>query len=473
MSAADLLHVALWVGAVVVLAYTALVVGNYLVTSALALPALVRLRRWADAFTVDEAASAASAPPVTLLAPMYNEEAVCVEAVRALLGVDYPSKEILVVNDGSTDGTVARLVEAFRLVPATRPQTAEIPAQAVVQTYRSLDRPDLFVIDKRNGGKADALNVGINHVRTPLVCALDGDSLLEPDAIHRAVRPFLEDATTIAVGGTIAIVNDCTVRHGRVRAVRMPRRWTARFQVLEYVRAFSSSRVGWDAVRALPLISGAFGMFRREALVAVGGLSHGLVGEDFELTLKLHRHYRERGLPYRIAFAPDAVSWTECPDSLAVLGRQRDRWHRGGFEVIWKHRSMLFNPRYGRIGMVSLPVFLLVEMLGPVVEALGYVAFAVALVTGVINGPVAALLLALALLLGVAQSVAAVALEQLAFRRYRSARDLARLLVLTLAENLGYRQLTVWWRLKGVWKFLRKDASWGVMTRRGFATETP
>lgn len=467
----SILDVALWASAVVVLAYTAVVVGSYVVTSALALPALVRLRRWADVFTVDEASSAASALPVTLLAPMYNEEAVCVEAVRALLGVDYPSKEILVVNDGSKDGTVARLVEAFRLVPAVRPQTAFLPTAAVRQTYRSLDRPDLWLIDKENGGKADALNVGVNHCRTPLVCMLDGDSLLNGDALHRSVRPFLEDATTIAAGGTIAIVNDCTVRHGRVTNVRMPHRWTARFQVLEYVRAFSSSRVGWDAVRALPLISGAFGMFRREAVVAVGGLSHGLVGEDFELTLKLHRHYRERGLPYRIAFAPDAVSWTECPDTLSVLGRQRDRWHRGGFEVLWKHRSMLFNPRYGRMGMVSLPVFLIVEMLGPVVEALGYVALAVALVAGAINVPTATLLLVLALLLGIAQSVAAVALDQLAFRRYRSARDLAMLLLLTLAENVGYRQLTVWWRVKGVWKFLRKDSSWGVMTRRGFATD--
>ena len=204
-------------------------------------------------------------------------------------------------------------------------------------------------------------------------------------------------------------------------------------------------------------------------MVAVGVLERHTVGEDFELTLKLHRYHRDRGLPYRTAFAPDAVSWTECPATLEVLARQRDRWHRGGFEVVWRHRRMLFNPRYGRIGLVSLPVFFLVEMLGPVVEALGYAAFVLAFALGALDAETAGLLFALAL--GIAQSVAAVALETFAFRRYRSARDLGLLLLLTVIENVGYRQLTVLWPLNGLWKFLRKDTSWGVMTRTGFATQ--
>ncbi len=464
------LHLALKVGSGLVLTYLVVVAATYVIATAMALPALVRLRRWQGSRHVDEAASAASTPPVTLVAPMYNEAAVCVEAVRALLGVDYSNKEILVVADGCTDGTVARLVQAFRLDPAARIPAESLPTKRVREVYRSRDRPNLWVVDKENGGKADALNVGINYCRTPLVCTLDGDSLLGRDAIQRAVRPFLEDATTVAVGGTIGIVNDCTVRHGRVTQVRMPRRWLPRFQVLEYVRAFSAARVGWDAGGATLIISGAFGVFRRDALVAVGGLREGLVGEDFELTLRLHRYHRERGLPYRIAFAPDAVSWTECPATLGVLGRQRDRWHRGGAEAVWLHRRMLFNPRYGRIGLVAMPVFLLVEILGPVAEMLGYVAVAVAWLTGALNPTLAGLLLLLAVALGVAQSIAAVALDEFAFRRYRSTGSLGLLLLLTVAENLGYRQLTVWWRLRGVWKFLRKDTSWGVMTRTGFST---
>ncbi len=464
------LHVLVQAAVVLVVGYVVLVAVTYLVTTALAFPDLLRLRRWAGTFHTGEAAGALSAPPITLVAPMYNEAAVCVEAVRALLGVDYPSKEVLVINDGSTDATAERLVEAFDMVPALRPQTASIATAAVRGALRSRTQPDLWLVDKANGGRSDAINVGVNHCRTPLLCVLDGDSLLAPDALHRVVRPFLEDASTVAVGGTIGIVNDCTVRHGRVTNVRLPQSWTARFQVLEYIRAFAASRVGWNALDALPLISGAFGLFKRSAVVAVGGLDPHTVGEDFELTLKLHRYHRDRGLPYRVDYVPDAVSWTECPPTLAVLGRQRDRWQRGGLEVVWKHRRMLLNPRYGRVGLLSLPAFLIVELLSPIVEAIGYLGVAGALALGWIDGPHALVLLALALALGMAESVAAVALEQFAFRRYTSLRDLGALLALVVLENVGYHQLTVWWRLKGVWKYFRKDTSWGEMTRTGFAT---
>lgn len=448
------------------------VVTTYGVTTVLAIPALLRLQRWSGTFHVDEAAGAAATPPITLLAPMYNEETVCVEAVRALLNVRYPMKEVVVIDDGSKDGTLARLAEAFDLVPAVRPRTAWIPTAEVERSYRSERRPDLWVIRKANGGRSDAINVGFNHCRTPLVCVLDGDSILTPDGLYRVVRPFLEDASTVAVGGTIGIVNDCTVRHGRVTEVRMPKTWPARFQVLEYVRAFAASRVGWNEIGALPLISGAFGLFRRHAVVAVGGLDPDTVGEDFELTLKLHRYHLDRKLPYRIDFVPDAISWTECPTTLAVLGRQRDRWQRGGLEVVWKHRQMLLNPRYGRIGMLSLPAFLMIELMGPLVEAVGYVMLGLSYWLGLLDGQSAALLLALALALGLSQSVASVALEQYAFHRYTSLRDVLLLLVVVVLENLGYRQLTVWWRLKGTWKYFRNDSSWGEMTRTGFSTES-
>ncbi len=463
-----------WVADLVVLAFFVLVAVSYTTTTLLALPSLVRLRRWSSTFHVDEVSAAATAPPITLIAPMYNEGAVCVEAVRALLGVDYPTKDVVAVNDGSKDDTAKRLIEAFDMVEATRSPTATIATADVRATYRSRSRPDFWLIDKENGGKADAINVGINYCRTPLLCTLDGDSLLGPDALHRIVRPFLKDATTIAAGGTIGIVNDCTVRYGRVTHIRMPAKWIPRFQVLEYIRAFAAARVGWNVARALPLISGAFGLFRRDALVAVGGLDTDATGEDFEVTARLHRHYREQGIPYRIEYVPDAISWTECPSDPKVLGKQRDRWHRGGLEVMWKHRDMLLNRRYGRMGVVSFPIFLIVEMFGPVIEACGYVAFALSIWLGIINVPMALLLLALALALGLAQTTAAVALEQYAFQRYTSFKDLCLLLFLTVVENFGYRQMTVYWRLRGFWKFLRGDTSWGEMTRSGFNTaETP
>ena len=450
------------------LSYLAFVIGSYAFTSLAALVPLVRLRLRADHFHTAEAVAAASAPPVTLLVPMYNESAVCVESVRALLGVAYPTREVLVVNDGSSDDTVARLVEAFDLVETPRLPVSALPTAPVRAVYHSRTRPDLWLLDKANGGKADALNAGLAYCRTPLFCMLDGDSLLAPDALLRAAQPFLEDATTVAVGGTIGVANGATVRGGLVTDVRMPRSWLARFQALEYLRAFAASRTGWSSFNGLLIVSGAFGLFRREPVVAIGGLDDASVGEDMELVVRLHRYHLKSGTPYRVAYAPDAVSWTEVPESMRVLGRQRDRWHRGLAQVLWRHRRMLFRRTYGRIGWLSVPVFVLVELLGPVAELVGLLALLVLGSLGAIGWPIAGMMYLLALVLGVAQSLSAVALEQLAFRRYTRTSDLVLLLGLAVLENFGYRQLTVFWRLRGLVGFIRKDKTWGEMTRTGF-----
>ncbi|MAQ93301.1 MAG: glycosyl transferase [Rhodothermaceae bacterium] len=461
----------LWIVDAVVLTYVVLVVGHYLIGTGIALGALVRLRRRLSSFHVEEVAATADIPAITLLVPMYNEGVVAVEATLALLAVEYPAKEVLIIDDGSSDDTVARLDEAFDLVEAVRPPTSAIPHAPVQRIFRSRVQPELWVLSKTNGGgKADAVNAGLAYCRTPLFCMLDGDSLLARDALLRAVRPFLDDARTIVVGGTVGIVNGSRVRHGQVAEVRMPTNWLARFQALEYLRAFVASRTAWDHLNALPIVSGAFGLFRLAPVVALGGLDHTTVGEDMELVLHLHQHFRETGQPYRVAYAPDAISWTECPEDRAVLGRQRDRWHRGLAQILWRHRKMFFNPRYGRVGMLAFPVYVLVELLGPVVEALGYVVLAVLVALGLVNGPVAVLLLALAVALGVAQSIASVALEQLAFRRYTRLRDIALLLGLAVLENIGYRQMTVYWRIRGLVSYFRKTQSWGVMTRTGFQT---
>jgi cellulose synthase/poly-beta-1,6-N-acetylglucosamine synthase-like glycosyltransferase len=445
----------------------------YLATS---LHALATLRRYAlrvRSLDLSEVLSLGGAPPITLLAPAYNEEATCVEATRSLLNLQYPDYEVVVVNDGSRDHTLARLAEAFQLTPAARFPSAHIPTEAVRGVWRSQVHPNLWVIDKANGGKADALNAGLNHARTPLVCAMDADSLLEREALARIVRPFLEDDRTVAVGGIIRIANGCTVEAGRVTRVAMPRNWLARIQVLEYLRAFLAGRVGWAAVDATMIISGAFGLFRRGAVVAAGGWDRTTVGEDMELIVRLHRHCRERREPYRITFVPDPVAWTECPESLRVLGRQRERWQRGLTETLWRHRGMLFNPRYGRIGMVVYPYFYFLEMLGPAIEVGGYLAFALALALGIASWPYILAFLSLALVFGVALSLAAVALEELSFRRYPRMLDLVSLFALAVMESLGYRQLSTWWRARGLVAALRGKRGWGDMTRKGFSNPKP
>jgi len=452
----------------VVLAYFIVLNAVYLITSLFAFGALRRYARRLKSLDLADLVRGAGAPPITLLAPAYNEEATCVEVVRSLLTLDYPEYEIIVVNDGSTDRTLERLVAEFNLKPTARIATAFLDTQPVRQIYRSRRHANLWIIDKENGGKADALNAGVNFCRTPLFCAMDADSLLEREALVRIVRPFLEDAHTVAAGGILRIANGCVVDHGQVLDVRLPRNLWARFQVLEYLRAFLSGRMGWDALRATLVISGAFGMFRRSTVVDAGGYATDTVGEDMELVVRLHRHCREHGIPYAIHFVPDPVAWTECPETLRQLARQRDRWQRGLFQSLTRHRVMLMNSRYGRAGLLAFPYFFFLEMLGPVVEALGYVAFAVAVLSGRTDYAYVVAFLMVAIVLGVALSIAAVALEELSFRRYPRLKDLLSLFALALAENLGYRQLTAWWRVKGTWSALRGVEGWGRMARKGF-----
>ncbi|MDA0329938.1 MAG: glycosyltransferase [Gemmatimonadetes bacterium] len=363
------------------------------------------------------------------------------------------------------------MTKAFNLYPASRVPTAELGSADVRQVLRSRRHPNLWVIDKENGGKADALNAGLNFCQTPLFCAMDADSLIEPEALIRIVRPFLEDATTIAAGGVLRIANGCVVSQGRVVDVRMPKNFLARLQVLEYLRAFLSGRMGWDALDATLVISGAFGIFKRNVVVDAGGYATDTVGEDMELVVRLHRYCRENDIPYRIHFVPDPVAWTECPESLAVLGRQRDRWQRGLFQSLTRHRKMMFNPKYGRAGVIAYPYFFFLEMLGPVIELLGYVSFTVTILAGRAEWPFVIAFLSGAIILGGALSLSAVALEELSFRRYPRLSDLLQLFALALLENFGYRQLCAWWRLKGTVSAIRGVQGWGHMTRKGFTVE--
>ncbi|HNW91329.1 MAG TPA: glycosyltransferase [bacterium] len=462
----SILHAFNWL----VLAYFIAVNSVYLLTSIFAFRGLTRYARRLKALDAAQVLTGDIAPPVTLLAPAYNEEQTCVDSVRALLTLIYPDYEIMVINDGSQDGTLARLQEAYALQPAARLPTAALPAQAVRGIYRSARYPQLWVIDKENGGKADALNVGVSFCRTPLFCALDADTLLERESLLRIVRPFVEDTRVVATGGIIRIVNGCTVRDGLVRQVGLPRSWLARFQVMEYLRAFLAGRMGWDAVNATFIISGAFGVFRRDVVVCAGGYTRDTVGEDVELVVRLHRYCREQQVPYRIGFVPDPVAWTECPEKFAVLRRQRDRWQRGLTETLARHRRMLFNPRYGGIGLIAFPYFYFLEMLGPVIEFLGYVVFAASVAGGIVTPHYALAFFMVAFVLGAVLSLAAVGLEELTLRRYQRLRDVVLLFALALVENFGYRQLINFWRLQGIVSALLRRKGWGRMTRRGFGT---
>ena len=461
--------VVLWLN-ILVLGYFLLLNLTYLTASVAAFSELRRHVRRLKALDLDDLLSSLGAPPITMIAPAYNEEATCVESVRSLLTLQYPSFEVIIVNDGSRDGTMSRLTAAFDLEVTDRMASGTIKTAEVKAIYASRTYRNLWVIDKANGGKADALNAGLNRCRTPLFCAIDADSLLDRDALSRIVRPFLEDRTTIAAGGVIRIANGCVIRDGSVVEVGLPKSLLAQLQALEYLRAFLAGRVGWETVGSTLIISGAFGAFRRDLVAAVGGYDTRTVGEDMELVVRLHRYCRERDIAYRVAFVPDPAAWTECPTSLRVLKRQRDRWQRGLIETLVRHRSMLFRRRYGRIGWLAYPYFVFLEMLGPVIEVAGYLAFAATVISGRGSPLYFAAFLLVAVGLGAVLSVAAVALEELSFHRYPKTKDLTRLIWLGVFESFGYRQLTSWWRLVGTWSALRGRRGWGKMDRVGFAT---
>jgi cellulose synthase/poly-beta-1,6-N-acetylglucosamine synthase-like glycosyltransferase len=408
--------------------------------------------------------------PISILAPAYNEEQSIVESVYSLMALEYPQHEVIVVNDGSSDRTLETLIVHFALTRIPIQVEYAIACQPIRGVYRSAEYPVLVVVDKENGGKADALNAGINIAKFPLVCAIDADSVLEGNALLRVVRPFLErPAETIAVGGVIRIANGCRVAHGQVLEVGLPDNAVAMFQSVEYLRAFLFGRSGWSALGALLLISGAFGIFKRQVVIDVGGYRHDTVGEDIELVVRMHRYFRERRVPYRVEFLPDPVCWTEAPESLRVLGRQRNRWHRGLIDTFKLHHTLLLNPRYGVIGMVAMPYALLFELFGPLVELFGYLFVPLSYSLGFLNAPFMLLFVLVAILLGSALSVASVLLDELSFRRFPKAGQLFRLIWYGLLENFGYRQLTAWWRVKAFVDYLRGNKTWGKMERKGFA----
>ena len=412
-------------------------------------------------------------PPVSVLAPAYNEEANVVENVRSLLMLDYPLYEVILVNDGSQDRTLGRLVDAFDLRLSARTFERVLPCKLIRGVYESSAYPGLVVVDKVNGGKADALNAGLNLSLYPIFCAIDADSILEPDALLRLVRPFVDaPGITIAAGGVVRVANGCEIYGGRVHQVRLPRRALPLVQIVEYLRAFLFGRMGWSTGNSLLVISGAFGLFDKKAAVEAGGYATDSVGEDMELVVRMHRLRREQRRAYRIGFVPDPICWTEVPESFRVLRRQRTRWQRGLIDTLIRHRAMIGRPRYGMVGMVSLPGFLVFEMLSPLIEIAGYALLPLLWWCGLLNATLAGTFFMLALMYMVLVSAVAVLLEDIAFRRYPSIGDLARLLIGALLENFGFRQLTVWWRFRAFWQYLRGDRSWGAMERRGVAART-
>jgi len=409
--------------------------------------------------------------PVSILVPAYNESAGIYGSIRSLLSIEYPEYEVIIINDGSTDDTLEKLTEKFQLVKINRVYRKQLETKTIKGIYQSVLYPNLVVLDKENGGKADALNAGINCSRYPYFCSLDGDSIIERNAFLKVLKPIIEsDDEVIASGGSVRIANGCTIQNGELIDVGLSTKPIVLMQVIEYLRAFLTGRVGLSRNNLLLIVSGAFGVFSKKWVIEAGGYAH-TVGEDMELVVRLHRYMKEKKVDKKIIYVPDPVCWTEAPESIKFLRRQRKRWHRGLFDSLWKHKKLMFNPTYGSIGLFSMPYFFFIEFLGPLVELIGYILMIVSVFTESIQMEYAILFFLLSLIYGSIYSMAAVLLEEWSMERYPKVRHFAILFLMSLTETLWYRPLTVIWRVEGMIEMVAGKKGWGEMVRKGVSND--
>ena len=414
-------------------------------------------------------------PGMSILAPAYNESANIIENVRSMLSVTYNKLEVIIINDGSKDDSLEKLIGEYDLFKTDIYINEQIRTKRVRGVYKSknpiYDR--LIVVDKENGGKADSLNVGVNLAKHGYVVSLDVDCVLEQDALLKMIKPFLEETRVrvIASGGVIRIANNCKIENGRLLEIKLPKKLLERIQIVEYIRAFLLGRMAWSRLNGLLLISGAFGAFDKEIVIKCGGYNYKTVGEDIELIVRMRRYMEERKLPYKVTFIPDPLCWTEVPSDYKVLGRQRNRWTRGTTETMRMHRGMFFNPRYRLLGMVSYPYWFFFEFLAPIIEFTGLVFFVVFACLGLVQWGSFFILLGCIFSFGFLYSAFAVLIEVLTYNQYKGKNDILKLIIAAFLEPFIFHPFIMWSAIRGNLDYLRRKNSWGEMTRQGLNSQ--
>ncbi|AXI00205.1 glycosyltransferase family 2 protein [Sporosarcina sp. PTS2304] len=406
--------------------------------------------------------------PISIIVPAYNEEKTIVDNIHSMLALNYYEYEIIVVNDGSSDLTKAQIVKEFELVKVNMPIKVSIQTKEVLGVYYNPKYERLLLLDKVNGGKADALNAGINLSKYPLFASVDADSVLENDALIKLTMEFVETPKTIAVGGIVRVSNGSIIHKGKLIESHPPKSMVAKFQVVEYLRAFLTGRTSFSTINSVLIISGAFGAFRKSSVIECGGYKVNTIGEDMDIIMKLHKKMREEKRKYKITFLADPICWTQVPESLADLRVQRRRWQIGLMDSLLQYKSMVGNPKYGTIGMIVLPSFWIFELIGPIIEFLGFIFIPLAYLFGLLEFNSFLIYLLIAFLLGSTLSIGSILLEQISFRHYTTLKSTLRLVLFAFLENLGYRQLTVLYRVEGIVKMRRGRHAWGTIKRKEF-----
>lgn len=406
--------------------------------------------------------------PVSLLIPAYNEQENIVENIHALMEIDYPTYELIVVNDGSTDSTHEKVVAAFELKKIEYAVKVSIPAGEIKNIYYNPRYPKLIYVDKANGGKADSLNVGINVSVYPLFVCLDADSRIEKDAIIRLSTQFIKDTKTVVSGGFVRIANGSVVRNGVWESFKLPEKAVERFQIVEYFRAFLAGRVSWNLSNSLLIVSGAFGVFNKNVVIECGGYRTNTIGEDMEIIVRIHKFMRKNKRPYTVTFDQNAICWTQGPMSLGDLRSQRKRWQVGLMDSLFTHGDMFLNHRYGATGMLSVPYAWFFEFLGAPIEVLGYLVIPLSYFLGELSLYYFILYLAVATCLGIAISLGGLILEQTANKGCISAKQCMQLAFYAFIENFGYRQLITLFRMEAVLNYRNLKGTWGKIKRKEF-----
>lgn len=456
-----------------ILGYAVFIMSSYLILAYLSAKELRSYLKRNSFVDYEVLLSSEYAPALSLIAPAYNEGLTIKENVRSLLSLNYNNYQVILVNDGSKDNSMEILIESYELEPVNFRYNGQIPTKLIRKVYASKNAAfkKLIVVDKENGGKADALNVGLNIATNPYVVCIDVDCILDKDSLLKLSKPFLEGngKRVIATGGVVRIANQCVIRDGRLVEVNIPDNMLPRIQVLEYLRAFLLGRMAWGHLDGLLLISGAFGAFDKEIALLAGGYDTKTVGEDMELVVRMRRYMLENKMPYTVSYIPDPLCWTEAPETRSIFVKQRSRWMRGTIETLFLHKKMFMNPKYKLLGMISVPYWTFFEFLAPFIEFAGIIITVAFVVLGILNWHYFILMLLFVYTFAVMFSVLALYTEERTYHKYRKRTDFAKMLMAAFIEPIYFHPITVYAALKGYYEKARGKKTWGEMTRKGFA----
>lgn len=406
--------------------------------------------------------------PVSILVPAYNEESTVADCIESLAHQDYPDYEIIVIDDGSSDNTSSVVVDRFNLKKVARPIRRLVKCKKEESIYEGVinNKIKITLVKKENGGKADALNMGINISNYPLFISLDADSILQKDSLTNIVMPYMEDDTTVAVGGNIKVSNSVVLDNGEVAKILTPKNLFVIFQTIEYFRVFLTTRVWFNKFNGNLIISGAFGLFKKSAAINVGGYDTDTIGEDMDLVVKLHSFYRKNKLPYSIKYSHKAICWSQVPENYKDLKGQRRRWHIGLITSLYTHKYILLNPKYGLVGVFSFLYFAIFEMLSCIVDVFGLAVIVFSYFLGFLNIDFLFTFLIVYIGYGIVISVASIILERYSFKNTLNFKSIFVYTIFSVLESFGYRQLCGWFRLSGFFGYKKRKHQWSKISRK-------